>query len=121
MNKYLRKLGFRRSDELEMRVTIKAIKFSWTYMMAFLAIWSILTAIDSGKVPMIHICLILTGELSYFALQWWYTRKEVREDENRHVDSKRLTVSENDKHKYEYIYEDEHGNQYVYEEVEVDE
>ncbi len=121
MKKYLRKLGFRNSDEMEMRVTIKSIKVSWTYMMVFLAVWSILSAINSGEIPMVQISLILTGELLYFALQWWYTRKEVRDDENRHSDSKRLSSKENDKHKYEYVYEDEHGNQYVYEEVEVEE
>lgn len=120
MNKYIRKLGFRHSDEIEMKITIKAIRGAWLYVMIFLAVWAVLSAIDTGKIPMIQIVLIITGELFYFALQWWFTRKEVRENEGAHADSKRLT-SKTKKGSYEYIYEDEDGNQYIYEEVEVDE
>ena len=120
MNKYIRKLGFRRSDEFEMKVTIKAIRASWIYVMLYLAVWSVLSAIDKGEIPMPQIALILTGELLFFALQWWHTKKGVREDEEAHADSKRLTTKTK-KGSYEYVYEDEDGNQYIYEEVEVDE
>lgn len=119
MHKYLRKLGFRNSDDMEMKITIRAIKWSWIYMMAFLAVWSVLDAIKNEKIPMVQIALILTGELLFFSLQWIFTRKAVRDDEKSHSGSKRL--SSNDKDSYEYVYEDEDGTQYVYEEVEVEE
>lgn len=121
MNKYIRKLGFRSSDEMEMKVTIQAIRYSWIYMMSFLAIWSVLKAIDgNGEIPMVQIALILTAELLYFALQWWFTRKAIKEDQEMHSGSKRLTSKGGGKNSYEYVYEDEDGNQYIYEEVEVD-
>ncbi|MBQ3969581.1 MAG: hypothetical protein II685_03725 [Clostridia bacterium] len=122
MNKYIRKLGFRSSDELEMRVTIKAIKYSWIYMMAFLAGWAVVQAMDgTGEIPMVQISLILTAELCYFALQWIFTKKAVRENQEMHSNSKRLTSKGKGKNSYEYVYEDDDGNQYVYEEVEVEE
>lgn len=121
MNKYIRKLGFRSSDEMEMKVTIQAIRYSWIYMMSFLAIWSVLKAIDgNGEIPMVQIALILTAELLYFTLQWWFTRKAIKEDQEMHSGSKRLTSKGGGKNSYEYVYEDENGNQYIYEEVEVD-
>ena len=119
MNKYIRKLGFRNSDDMEMKITIKSVKWSWIYMMVFLAVWSVLYAIEKGEIPIVQVALIVTGELLFFALQWIFTRKEVREDESSHHDSKRL--EQKDKDSYEYIYEDEDGTQYVYEEVEVEE
>ena len=117
MNKYIRKLGFRSSDDMERKITIKAVKWSWVYMMAFLAVWSVLYAISRNEVPIVQITLILTGELLFFALQWFFTKNEISKSRDRHADGKRIT-SENDKHKYEYVYEDEDGTQYVYEEVE---
>lgn len=119
MNKYLRKLGFRNSDELEMKITIKSIKWSWVYTMAFLAIWSVFSAIDKNEIPMIQVVLILTGELLFFGLQWIFAKQAIKEDESAHSDSKRL--SQKGKDSYEYVYEDEDGTQYIYEEVEVDE
>lgn len=104
---------------MEMRVTIKAIKWSWVYMMAFLAAWSIISAVKDSTIPIVQIALILTGELLFFALQWIFTKKEVRNDEDSHSGSKRLETQ--DKSSYEYVYEDEDGTQYVYEEVEVEE
>ncbi len=115
MNKYLRKLGFRNSDELEMRITIRAIKWSWAYMIAFLAVWSVIDAINTGEIPIVQVSLILTGELLYFAFQWIFTKQEVKNNESSHSDSTRL--EQKDKSSYEYVYEDEDGNQYVYEEV----
>lgn len=117
MNKYIRKLGFRSSDDMERKITIKAVKWSWVYMMAFLAAWSVLYAISRNEVPIVQITLILTGELLYFALQWIFTKSEISKSKDRHSGGRRI-VSENDKHKYEYVYEDEDGTQYVYEEVE---
>lgn len=119
MSKYFRKLGFRNSDDMEMKITIKSIKWSWIYMMIFLAVWSVIYAIKAQEIPMVQVALMLTGEILFFALQWIFTRKEVREDESSHHDSKRL--SQKDKDSYEYIYEDEDGTQYVFEEVEVEE
>lgn len=119
MNKYIRKLGFRNSDDMEMKITIRAIKWSWLYMMSFLAVWSVLSAIDTNDIPIVQVVLIITGQLLFFALQWVFTRKAVREDENSHHDSKRL--SPKDKNNYEYVYEDDDGTQYVYEEIEVEE
>lgn len=121
MNKYIRKLGFRSADEMEMRVTVQAIKYSWLYAMAFLACWSVMHAIKSEEIPFVHVTLIITAYMLYFALQWIFTRKAARENENAHVNSKRLSAKGKGKHSYEYVYEDEDGNQYVYEEVEVDE
>lgn len=121
MNKYIRKLGFRSSDELEMKVTIKSIKYSWVYTMVFLAAWAVLYAIDKSEIPMVHIALILTAELLFLALQWLFTKQEIRESQNKHSGVKHLTAKGKGKHSYEYIYEDEDGNKYVYEEVDVEE
>lgn len=117
MNKYVRKLGFRASDELEMRATIKAIRFAWIYVMLFLAGWSVFEAVTSGEIPMIHIALILTAELAYLAMSWWYIKKEINESQQKHNGVKHLTAKGKGKNSYEFIYEDEDGNQYVYEEV----
>ncbi len=115
MNKYVRKLGFRSSDELEMRVTISSIKYSWIYVMLFLAGWSVLSAIDKAEIPMIQISLILTAELLFLALQWWFTKKVIKESQEKHSGVKHLSPKGKGKNSYEYIYEDEDGNQYVYE------
>lgn len=108
MNKYLRKFGFRDSDDVEMRVTIKSIRFCWIYMMVFLAAWSVISAIKTSEIPIVQVVLILTGELLYFALQWYYTRKIVREDREKH--SAATQISTDDKHKYEYVYEEKDGS-----------
>ena len=121
MNKYIRKLGFRSSDEMEMKVTIKSIKYSWIYTMVFLAAWAVLSAIETGEIPMVHIALILTAELLFLALQWFFTKKEIKESQNKHSGVKHLTAKGKGKHSYEYIYEDEEGNKYIYEEVDVEE
>lgn len=34
-------LGFKKMDEMEMSISLKAIKISWAYTALFLAIWSI--------------------------------------------------------------------------------
>lgn len=121
MNKYIRKLGFRSSDELEMTVTIKSIKYAWIYVMGFLAIWAFKEALTGeGNIPMVHIALILTAELLFLALQWLFTKREIRENQNKHNGVKHLKAKGKGKTSYEYIYEDEDGNQYVYEEVDVD-
>ncbi len=108
MNKYLRKLGFRDSDDVEMRVTIKSIRVCWIYMILFLAVWSVVSAVQTSEVPIVQVVLILTGELLYFALQWYYTRKVVREDREKH--SSVTKIETDDKHKYEYVYEEKHGS-----------
>ena len=121
MNKYIRKLGFRSADEMEMKVTLKAIKFSWLYVMAFVAVWSVLYAMnvnisEPGEIPFVHIMLIITAYMLYFALQWFFTRQAIKENREKHSTSKR--VEGKGKHSYEYVYEDEHRNQYVYDESE---
>ena len=121
MNKYIRKLGFRSADEMEMKVTLKAIKFSWLYVMAFVAVWSVLYAMnvnisEPGEIPFVHIMLIITAYMLYFALQWLFTRQAIKENREKHSTSKR--VEGKGKHSYEYVYEDEHSNQYVYDESE---
>jgi len=117
MNKYIRKLGFRGSDELEMRVTIKSIKYSWIYVMLFLAGWAVLSAFKDSEIPMVQIALILTSELLFLGLQWWFTKKEIKENQEKHSGVKHLTAKGKGKNSYEYIYEDEEGNQYIYEDV----
>ena len=127
MNKYIRKLGFRASDEMEMQVTIKSIKASWFYVMIFLIAWAVLNAINfsDGKgdivVTMVILALVFTAELLYFGLQWWYTKKAVNDNKSEHHDIKTLKAKGKGKNSYEYIYEDEDGNQYIYEEVPADE
>ena len=123
MNKYIRKLGFRSADEMEMKVTLKAIKFSWLYVMAFVAVWSVLYAMnvnisEPGEIPFVHIMLIITAYMLYFALQWFFTRQAIKENREKHSTSKRVEGKGKGKHSYEYVYEDEHGNQYVYDESE---
>ena len=121
MNKYIRKLGFRSSDEMEMKVTIKSIKYSWIYTMVFIAAWAVLAAIDTSEIPMVHISLILTAELLFLALQWFFTKKEIKDSKSKHSVIKQLTAKGKGNHSYEYIYEDEEGNKYIYEEVDVEE
>ena len=123
MNKYIRKLGFRSADEMEMKVTLKAIKFSWLYVMAFVAVWSVLYAMnvnisEPGEIPFVHIMLIITAYMLYFALQWFFTRQAIKENRKKHSTSKRVEGKGKGKHSYEYVYEDEHRNQYVYDESE---
>ena len=123
MNKYIRKLGFRSSDEMEMKVTLKAIKFSWLYVMAFVAVWSVLYALNvnisaPGEIPFVHIMLIITAYMLYFALQWLFTRQAIKENKEKHGSSQRVEGKGKGKHSYEYVYEDEHSNQYVYDESE---
>jgi len=123
MNKYIRKLGFRSSDEMEMKVTLKAIKFSWLYVMAFVAVWSVLYALNvnisaPGEIPFVHIMLIITAYMLYFALQWLFTRQAIKENKEKHGSSQRVEGKGKGKHSYEYVYEEEHGNQYVYDESE---
>ena len=127
MNKYIRKLGFRASDEMEMRVTIQSIRVAWGYVMIFLLVWAILHAINAsdGKTDLtatfVIIALMFTAELLYFALQWWFTKKAVSETKDAHHDIKTLKAKGRGKNSYEYIYEDEDGNQYIYEEIPADE
>ena len=121
MNKYIRKLGFRASDEMEMEVTIKSIRYAWLYVMLFLLGWGVLHAIDGKGIPMVQIALVFTAELLYFALQWWFTKKAVQENKSEHHAIKTLKAKGRGKNSYEYIYEDEDGNQYIYEEIPVDE
>ena len=123
MNKYIRKLGFRSADEMEMKVTLKAIKFSWLYVMAFVAVWSVLYAMnvnisEPGEIPFVHIMLIITAYMLYFALQWLFTRQAIKENKEKHGSSQRVEGKGKGKHSYEYVYEDEHRNQYVYDESE---
>ena len=127
MNKYIRKLGFRSSDEMEMKVTIQSIRIAWAYVMLFLLAWAVVHAINvsDGKsadhtVTSAIIALIFTAELLYFALQWWYTKKAVNDSKNEHHDIKTLKAKGRGKNSYEYIYEDEDGNQYIYEEIPVE-
>ncbi len=122
MNKYIRKLGFRGSDEMEMKVTLRAIKYSWLYVMAFIACWSVVHAFtdESGRIPFVHITLLITAYMLYFALQWFFTQKTARDTEEAHKNSKRLSSKGKGKNSYEYVYEDEEGNQYTYEEVDAD-
>jgi len=122
MNKYIRKLGFRSSDEMEMRVTLKAIKYSWLYVMAFIAVWSVLYALNvnigaPGEIPFVHIMLIITAYMLFFALQWFFTRKAIRENKEKHGSNQLIEGKGNGKHSYEYVYEDEHGNHYVYDDA----
>ncbi len=127
MNKYIRKLGFRASDEMEMKVTIQSIRIAWAYVMIFLLGWAILHAINAsdGKTDFtatfVIIALIFTAELLYFGLQWWFTKKAVNENKSEHHDIKTLKAKGRGKNSYEYIYEDEDGNQYIYEEIPADE
>ncbi len=107
MNKYIRKLGFRASDEMEMEVTIKSIRFAWLYVMLFLIGWGILHAIDKSEIPMVQLALVFTAELLYFALQWWFTKKAVNENKAEHHAIKTLKAKGRGKSSYEYIYEDE--------------
>ena len=126
MNKYIRKLGFRSSDEMEMKVTIRAIRVAWFYVIIFLLGWAVINAINvsDGKgdirVSLIIVALVFTAELLYFALQWWFTKKAVDESKSEHHDIKVLKAKGRGKNSYEYIYEDEDGNQYIYEEVPAD-
>ncbi len=126
MNKYIRKLGFRSSDEMEMRVTIKSIRAAWFYVMAFLIAWAVINAVaasgGSGEIvtTMVIIALVFTAELLYFGLQWWFTKKAVNENKSEHTNIKTLKAKGKGKNSYEYIYEDEDGNQYIYEEVPAD-
>lgn len=123
MNKYIRKLGFRSSDEMEMKVTIKSIRAAWFYVMIFLIAWAVLNAINAadGKgdmvTTMIILALVFTAELLYFGLQWFYTKKAVSDNKDAHSNIKTLKAKGKGKNSYEYIYEDEDGNQYIYEEV----
>ena len=93
MNKYIRKLGFRASDEMEMEVTIKSIRFAWLYVMLFLIGWGILHAIDKSEIPMVQLALVFTAELLYFALQWWFTKKAVNENKAEHHAIKTLKTA----------------------------
>jgi len=121
MNKYIRKLGFRGSDEMEMKVTLRAMKYAWLYAMAFIACWSVVYAYRSEEIPFVHVTLMITSYMLYFALQWFFTQKTAHDTEQSHKNSKRLAAKGKGKNSYEYVYEDEKGNKYVYEEVEVDE
>ena len=117
MNKYIRKLGFRGSDDLEMKVTLKAMKYAWLYAMAFIAIWSVVYAYRRSETPIVHVTLMITSYMLYFALQWYFTQKTVRDTEESHENSKRL--SSKGKNSYEYVYEEDGKD--VYEEVETEE
>ena len=121
MNKYIRKLGFRASDEMEMRVTIQSIRYAWLYVMCFLIGWGVLHAIDSSEIPMVQLALVFTAELLYFGLQWWFTKKAVNESKSEHHDIKTLKAKGRGKNSYEYVYENEDGNQYIYEEIPAEE
>jgi len=121
MNKYIRKLGFRSSDEMEMKVTLKAIKYSWLYVMAFVAVWSVLYALnvnisEPGEIPLVHIMLIITAYMLFFALQWLFTRQAIKENKEKYG-ATRVEGKGDGKNSYEYVYDDEHGNQYVYEDT----
>ncbi len=121
MNKYIRKLGFRDSDEMEMKVTLRAMKYAWLYAMAFIACWSVVYAFRHEEIPFVHVTLMITSYLLYFAMQWYFTKKTARDTEEAHKTSKRLSAKGKGKNSYEYIYEDEDGNRYIYEEVDVEE
>ena len=116
MNKYIRKLGFRGSDDLEMKVTLKAMKYAWLYAMAFIAIWSVVYAYRRSETPIVHVTLMITSYMLYFALQQYFTQKTVRDTEESHENSKRL--SSKGKNSYEYVYEEDGKD--VYEEVETE-
>ena len=126
MNKYIRKLGFRSSDEMEMKVTIQSIRIAWGYVMIFLLGWAIVNAINASDkksdltTTFVIVALMFTAELLYFALQWWYTKKAVNDSKSEHHDIKKLKAKGRGKNSTEYIYEDEDGNQYIYEEIPVE-
>ncbi|WPC39855.1 hypothetical protein [Clostridium sp. JS66] len=69
----------RKMDEMEMSISLKAIKFAWAYTIIFLAIWMIYNVIHTGKIGLAGFLLITQNlimiSVEYF-LKWKIDKDE---------------------------------------------
>ena len=61
----MKKLGFRKADELDIHIANTAVRTSWILTMTVLLVWSIYKFIEGGSIPPAFIVLGL-GLVVYF-------------------------------------------------------
>jgi hypothetical protein len=72
--RFLRALGFRRADEMDMHVTQIAVRTSWIAITIVLLIWSIFDLVTEGSItrPLI---LLAMGQAIYFGTMLYMRKK----------------------------------------------
>lgn len=69
----------RKMDEMEMSISLKAIKCAWTYTIVFLAVWLIYNFIHTGNIGLAGFLLITQNFVLIsvqFFLKWKLGRDE---------------------------------------------
>lgn len=74
MKRLFQKMGFRRADEMEMSIQLKAIRRAWLYSISFLCIWSIWEAVNTGEAGL-PLILLLSQNIVLISFVLYYRRK----------------------------------------------
>ena len=66
----------KKMDEMEMSISLKAIKWAWAYTILFLVIWDIYDYIQTGTFGLANFLLItqnlvLNGNSIFFEMETW--------------------------------------------------
>jgi len=65
----------RKMDEMEMSISLKAIKFAWAYTVIFLFIWIVYSYVETGKYNIIAYNLLISQNLIKLAAELYLKRK----------------------------------------------
>jgi len=68
-------LGFHKSDELEMAVTVNAVRWAWAYTVTFLLVWCIAAYITTHDFPSLPFFLLVSQNIIFLAAQRIYAKK----------------------------------------------
>ena len=61
--------GFRKADEMEMSINLRAVRWAWVYSSVFLLIWTIVDFIKSGDFNGIAFILLISQLSIFWAVQ----------------------------------------------------
>ena len=70
----MKNLGFRRADEMDLHIALRAVRVSWIIIMASLLVWSLFDFISTGNLTLPFILLSL-GLAVYFAMILYLRKK----------------------------------------------
>ena len=80
MKKIFLKMGFKKADEMEVSIQLKAVRWAWFYTVIFLGVWTVYELLSVGKNPGLPFILLISQNLVLTSLVFYYRRKMVKSD-----------------------------------------
>ena len=75
------KKWIRKADEMEMSIIFRALKARWLYMIIFLTVWTMVSAIKTGDLGL-PFTLLLTEQFVGLGAEWILKKKMSGDSEN---------------------------------------